>query len=87
MVILVFHSLFYLCRQYLTLKYIFLKRFKPLKKQNPYVLCTNFGRGVNLFNSALLCRVVDFKGAQLEFYRILIGVHAKVLLDPKDLKP
>lgn len=53
----------------------------------PHVLCTNFGRGVNLFNSALLCRVVDFKGAQLEFYRILIGVHAKVLLDPKDLKP
>ena len=45
-----------------------------------------FGRGVNLFNSALLCRVVDFKGAQLKFYRILIGVHAKVLLDPKDLK-
>ena len=32
------------------------------------------------------CRVVDFNGAQLEFYRILIGVHAKVLLDPKDLK-
>ena len=33
----------------------------------------------------MLCRVVDFKGAQLEFYRILIGVHAKVLLDPKEL--
>ena len=32
------------------------------------------------------CRVVDFNGAQLEFYRILIGVHAKVLPDPKDLK-
>ena len=85
MVILVFHSLFYLCRQYLTLIYIF-KTLQTAKKAKPS-LCTNFGRGVNLFNSALLCRVVDFKGAQLEFYRILIGVHAKVLLDPKDLKP
>ena len=35
----------------------------------------------------MLCyRVVDFIGAQLEFYRILIGVHEKILLDPKDLK-
>ena len=40
-----------------------------------------------LIYSIVLCyRVVDFKGAQLEYYRILIGVHAKVLLDPKDLK-
>ena len=85
MVILVFHSLFYLCKQSLT-SINTLKQFKPLKKENSHVLCTNFGPGVNLFNSALLCRVVDFKGAQLEFYRILIGVHAKVLLDPKDLK-
>lgn len=38
-----------------------------------------------LIYSIVLC--YDFKGAQLEFYRILIGVHAKVLLDPKDLKP
>ena len=64
----------------------YFKMVQNAKNVKPSCLCTNFGRGVNLFNSPLLCRVVDFKGAQFEFYRILIGVHAKVLLDPKDFK-
>ena len=81
-----FLSLFYLRRQYLTSIYIF-KTFQTVKKIKSSFLYTNFSRGVNLIYCALLCRVVDFKGAELQFYETLIGVHAKVLLDPKDLKP
>ena len=44
-------------------------------------------RSLNVFTYfSMLHYIANFKGAELQFSRILIGVHAKLLVDPTKMK-
>ena len=66
-------------------RFFILKHFKRLRHQSALIALSQANKTVLTYFSVLRY-IADFKGAELQFPRILIGVRTKLLVDPTKMK-